>query len=156
MYASLNHGCRKMMRAGNHIGDDLGLGGIRYGRFQHAHDGGRTLAELHSLADDRWIAIEGGLPKAVGENGGTGGIRAIVAHVEQTSENRMKPHHLEIRAAHDPGANLAGVAKADHRKTDDGEVAELADRFDAAAKILNLRHGKVGVFHANAFRALAD
>ena len=119
------------MRAGDHVGDDLGLGRIRYGRFQHAHDGGRALAELHGLADDGQIAIEGGLPEAVREDGGASGIRAVITHVEQAAHDRMKSHHLEIRAAHDSSANLAGVAEAYHGEADDGEVAELADRFDA-------------------------
>ena len=84
------------MRAGHHVGDDLGLGGIGYGRFQHAHDGGRALAEFHGLANDGRITIEGGLPEAVRENGGTGGIRAIVAHVEQAAHLGVQPHYLEI------------------------------------------------------------
>src|SRR5580704_1331716 len=131
MHASLNHGRGEVMRASHDIGDDLGLGGIWYGRLQHAHDGGRALAELYGLADDGRIAVEGGLPEAVREHGGAGGIRAVIAHVEQASHLRVQPHHFEIRAAHDSGTNLAGIAKPDHRKADDREVAELADRFYA-------------------------
>src|SRR5580693_6878339 len=127
MHASLNHGRGEVMRAGHDIGDDLGLGGIWYGRLQHAHDGGRALAELHGLADDGRIAVEGGLPEAVREHGGASSMRAVMAYVEHAYHLRVQPHHFEIRAAHDSRANLAGIAYFDYRKADHREVAELAD-----------------------------
>src|SRR6185369_12266119 len=44
MLASSYHRGRKVMRAGDNVGDDLGFRGIRDGRLQYANDGGGAAA----------------------------------------------------------------------------------------------------------------
>jgi hypothetical protein len=72
--------------------------------------------DLHQLWDLRFSAIDY-LPKS-----------AWRAHHGWT---RAQPHHLEIRSADHPGANLARLSQADHREADRREVAERAQRFHA-------------------------
>ena len=144
------------MRAGHHVGDDLGLRRIRYRRFQHADDSGRARAEPDRFAENGRIAVEPGLPETVGQHGRAGGVGAIVPRVEQSAKHWVQPHHLEIRSADDAGTHLARLAKADHGEADGGEVAERAQRFDACAQILNFRHGERNVVGADAARTLAD
>ena len=66
----------------------------------------------------------------------------VVAHVDQSSQHRMQPHHVEIRAAHHPRAHLARLAQPDHREANGGEIADRAERLDPGPKILNLRNRK--------------
>src|SRR5205814_4921298 len=57
MYSACNHGCRKMMRAGHDVGDDLSLLRIRNAWLQDTHDSGGARiskgAEPNSLTDHR-------------------------------------------------------------------------------------------------------
>ena len=128
-----HHRGRQMMRAGHHVGDDLGLRRIRYRRFQHADDGGRARAEPDSFAENGRIAVEPGLPETIGQHGRAGGVRAIVSRVEQSAEYCVQPHHLEIRSADHAGAHLARLAQTDHGESDGREVAERGQTLDALA-----------------------
>jgi hypothetical protein len=65
----------------------------------------------------------------------------------------MKAHHVEIRSTDYAGTKFAGLAEADHREANGGEVAEA---LDARSQILNFRHRPGAVFGADAGRALPD
>ena len=116
----------------------------------------RAGAEADGLADHGGIALERRRPETIGEHDGAGGVRAVVAHVEQTAEHGMQAHHLEIGAADHAGANLARLAEADHGEADRREVAELRSAFDAGLQVLDFGHGEVRVLDAEAGRALAN
>lgn len=159
MDATGDHGGGEMVLAGDDVGDDLGVGGIRYAGFQHADDGGGARVEAIEadlFADDGGIAVEHGAPETIRENHGAGGLGAVVAHVQKAAEHRVQAHDVEVGAADDAGADLAGLAEAHHGEADGGEVAEGGDRLDAGAKVLDLRHGEDGVLLADAGLALAD
>src|SRR5207247_10298295 len=68
----------------------------------------------------------------------------------------MKANHVKIGAVNDAGANFAGLAEADHRETNHGELAEGTERFDACAQVLNFRHGEWDAPGADTRRALLD
>ena len=108
MDAAGDHGCGKMMRAGDDVGDDFGFGGIRHAWLQHADDHGRASAEANIFADDGGIALHYVGPKAIGEDGGTGCVGAVVVRVEQAAEDRMQAHYIEIRAIHYSGGTSRG------------------------------------------------
>src|SRR5258708_5164038 len=85
MHASSDHGGGKVVRAANHIGDDLGLCGVRVRWFEDADDGraARSQAiEADSFADHGGIALEHGGPETMRKYHSAGSIRAIVSHVE--------------------------------------------------------------------------
>ena len=54
----------------------------------------------------------------------------------------MQSHHFEIRSADDAGLDFARLAQTDHGEADGGEVAELADGFDAARAVLRFPERK--------------
>src|SRR4029077_15263965 len=151
-----DHRRGKMMRAGDHVGDDFGLGWIRNRRLQHADIRGGPLAEPDLLAYHRRIALEHRGPEAIGEDGCASSTGPIVVHVEQPAENRVQTHHVEIRTADNPGANFAGLAQAYHGEADDGEIADGGERFHAGAQILDFRYREVGILNPNARGSLAD
>src|ERR1700681_5074361 len=103
MDAAGDHGGGQMMRAGDHIGDDFGFGGIRNGGLEDADDGGGARVEPNLLADYGGIAFENGGPEAIGEHGRAGGIGAVVTHVEEPAEDWVQTHHCEIGTADDTG-----------------------------------------------------
>src|SRR5262245_56457877 len=156
MNPSGHHGCRQVMRACDDICDNLCFRRIGYRRFQDADNGGRTLAEPDSFADQGRIAIELCRPETIGQHRRAGSIRAIVTGIEETAKYRMQPHHLEIIPTDYTRTNLARLTETDHRKPDGGEVAEGAQRFDAFTQVLDFRHREGYVVGADAVRTLAD
>ena len=116
MLAAGDHRCRHVMGAGHDIGDHFGFGRVRHGRFQHADNGGQTRAEADRLADDRRIAFERRHPEPMREHRRPRRIRAIVAGIEQTAQDRTQSHDVEVRTADHAGADLVRVAEPDHRE----------------------------------------
>src|SRR5271154_6285266 len=149
MHAAGNHGGGKMMRAGDDVGDDFGFGGIGDGRFKNADNGGGARVQAEGVADYRGVALADGGPETVGEDGGTGGVGAVVAIVEQAPEDRAKAHDVEIRATNHAGTDFAWFAQTDHREADGGEIAKRVYGFNAGFEIANFGHGEGGVFRAN-------
>jgi hypothetical protein len=139
MHAARDHGGREVMRAGDHVGNDLGFGRIRHRRFQYAYDGCRARAETDGLANYRRVAFERRGPEAVREDGGARGAGAIVAHIEQAAQDRVKAHHLEIRAAHHARRYRTGFAETDHREADGREIPERGNSLHSRAQVLDLR-----------------
>src|SRR4029077_11621853 len=159
MDAPGDHGGGKMMRAGHHVGDDLRIFGIRDGGFEHADDGGGAFAnaaETKGFPEDRGIFLKGGRPETVRENNDAGCVGTVVLRFNETPEDRMKAHHVEIGAVDYSGPNFARLAEADHGETDGGELAEGAEGLDAGAQIVDLGNGKRGVIVADAKGALPD
>ena len=156
VHAAILHGGGHVMRAGHHVGDDLGFRGIRDRRLEHTNDRHRAVAELDGLADDRFVAVEPGGPEAVGEDRGRRGLRAIVGRIEQPPAHRAEAHHAEVRAADHSGLDDAWVAEADQCEFERREITERANGGDARAKVADLRHREVGVLAAAALRRLPD
>ncbi len=156
VHAAIDHRGVEVMRARHDVRDDLGLRRIRHRWLDDAHDRCGAIAESYRPADDGRIALPRGRPEAVCQHRRARGLRAIVGRTEQPAQHRPEPHHLEVRAADDTGAYDAGLAEADHRELDDGEVAERADGLHALLEIAELRHREVGVLDLDARRALAD
>src|SRR5581483_8167193 len=138
MDAALHHGCRQVMRAGDDVRDDFGVGGVWYARLENADDGCRPVAEADCLAKHRGIALQRGRPKTVCEYHCSGCTRPIVASVEQTAENGPQSHHVEVGAADDAGPDFARLAESHHGEPDGGEITELADLLDGRLQVVNL------------------
>ena len=129
MDAARNHRGRHVMRAGDDIGDDVGIGRIRGGGFEDAdHRAGAVAnaAEANRLAKYVGILFEDGRPETVGENDDTGGVGTIVLWADQATENRMEAHHVEVGSAYHAPLNFAGLAESDHGEADFREIAELS------------------------------
>ena len=74
-----DHSGGEVMRAGDDIGDDLGVLGICDAWFEDADDGRRPIAKdttikANGLADDGRIFLESGRPETIGENDDAGGV----------------------------------------------------------------------------------
>ena len=108
------------------------------------------------LSEHRWVALQGGGPEAIRQNHGAGGGRAVVPHIEQPPQHRMQTHHVEVGTADHSRLHLARLAQPIHGEADGGEIADRAQRFDALPQVLHFRHGKRGILHAQARRALPD
>jgi hypothetical protein len=156
MHAAFRHGGGEVMRARDHVGDDLGLRRIRHRRLEHSDHRRRARPEPDGFADHGGVAIECRGPEAVRQDGRAVGFRAIVARAEQTAENRMQAHDVEIRPADHAGADLARLAETDQGEADGRKITERAHGFHARAQVLDLRHGEPGVLDTLAGRALAD
>ncbi len=100
--------------------------------------------------------MERGGPEAIGEDYGACGVGAVIVCVEQTAEDGMQSHHVEIGAVYDAAADFARFAEANHAEADGREVAKFADGFDARLHILDFGDGEVDVFDADARCALAN
>src|SRR5258707_4454771 len=81
MDAPVLHGRGEMMGAGDNVGDDFGILGIRDRGFEDADDSGSSIAEATAKAngftDDRRIALESGRPKTIGQDDHASGLRAV-------------------------------------------------------------------------------
>ena len=154
--ASLDHRRIEMMRAGDDVGDDLGLLRIRHRRFEDADNGGGPIAQPDDLADHARIALERARPEAIGEHGRAFGVPAIVSRTEEAAHHRTKPHHVEVGASNHARANRPRLAETDHREFDGREVAECAERLHACLEVLDLRDREVRIRHADAGGALTD
>ena len=129
-----HHRRRKMMRAGDDVGDDFGFRRIRHRRLQHADDRGRARSPSRTVLP----ITDGSLFSAVVQKryvstAAPAAFGPSSRMVEQSAEHRTQTHHVEVRAADDAGAHLARLAEADHREADGREVAECAERFHALA-----------------------
>ena len=146
MDPSGDHGGRQVMRAADDVRDDLGIGGIRHGWFQHTDDGGHAggaaAFQAHGFSNHRRIALEHGGPESIGEHHRGGGLRTVVAHVEQTAQHGVETHDVEIRAADYAGADFPRLAQSDHGEADGGKIAERVEGFDARLQILDFRDQK--------------
>src|SRR5712692_5527375 len=160
MDAPVLHGRGQMMGAGDNVGNDFGIRGIGDRRFEDADDGGSSIAEAaaeaNGLTDHRRIALASGRPETIGQDDDTSGFRTVVLRADETPEDGMEAYHLKIGAVNDAGSNFPGLAEADHRETDGGELAERAERLDASAQVLNFRHGEGDFPGAKPWRALLD
>jgi len=85
-----------------------------------------------------------------------GGLGAVVAHIQQATQDGMEAHDFEISAADDAGADFAGFAESDHGEADGGEIAELGKGVDAGFEVLNFGDGEVDVLATDADSALAN
>src|SRR5216683_4111967 len=159
MDAPVLHRRGEMMRAGDNVGNDFSIRGILDRGFEDADDSGRSIAEAaepDSLADHGRVALHHGRPETIGQDDYASSFSTVVLRADETTEDGMEAHHVEIGAVNDAGANFPGLAEADHGETDGGELAEGAYGFDACAQVLNFRHGEWDAPGADARRALLD
>src|SRR5579864_6771344 len=159
MYAARDHRGGHVMRAGDDIGDDVGICRIRGGRFKNSDYRAGAVAnaaETNRFAKHVGILFEDSRPETVGENDDTGGVGTIVLRADQATENGMQAHHVKVAAAYHAPLNFAGLAEADHCEADFREIAELLDGVNAGLDIFDFGVGKGGVFVAQAASALAD
>ena len=61
-----------VVRAGHHVGDDLGVGGVRHRRLEDADDRRRSRAEAHRPANHAGVAVEEAGPEAMRQDHGAG------------------------------------------------------------------------------------
>src|SRR5690349_692448 len=112
MYTTGDHGRGEVVRAGDHVGNDFCVLGIWDTGFEDTDDGGRPIAEgsaikANGFADDRRIFLKSGCPETIGENDHAGSVWAVVLRFDETTENRVKAHYIEVVAANDAGLNFA-------------------------------------------------
>src|SRR5579863_9817391 len=132
MDAASDHGCGKMVRAGNHVGNDFSILRIWDARFEDADDGCRAIteaAEANGFADDRRILVKSVCPETVGKNNHAGSFRTVVLRSDEATEYGTKPHHVEIRTADNTTLNRTRLAQADHGEVHGGEIAKGAHGF---------------------------
>jgi hypothetical protein len=159
MDAARDHGCGKMMRAGDYVGYDFGILRIWDARLEDANNCRRAITdatEANGFPEDRRILVKGGCPETVGENDDAGSIGTVVLRSDQATEHGTKAHHVEIRAADDATLNRTRLTQADHGEVHGGEVAKRAHGFQVRAQVLYLGYGKRSVFVADAGSALPD
>ena len=114
MDAARDHRGGKMVRAGDDVGDNLGVRGIWDRGFKDADDGGGTIAnaaEANGFADDVRIFVESGRPETIGEHDDASSVGAVVSRSEETAEDRMKAHDFEVVAADDAALELREVRR---------------------------------------------
>src|SRR5580704_288635 len=102
MDAAGDHGGGKMMRAGDHVADNLCIRGIRHGGFKDADHGGGTIpkaAEANCLADHVRIFFVNAGPEAIGEHDDASRVLTVVLRSDEAAENRAKSHYFKIVAA---------------------------------------------------------
>jgi hypothetical protein len=90
MEAVGDHGGGGVMRACRDVGDDLGVLGIRDGRFEDTDDGGRAIAkgtaiEANGFADDGRIFPKSGGPETVSEDDNAVGGGTVVLRPDETT-----------------------------------------------------------------------
>jgi hypothetical protein len=156
-----DHGGGEVVRAGHDVGDDFGVLGIWDGGFEDADDGSGPIAKdtaikANSFADDGRIFLKSGRPETIRENDDAGSVGAVVLRSDETTEDRLKAHDVEVGAADDASLNFARLTQADHGEPDGREIAERAQGSNAGAQILDFGHGERCVDVADARGALAD
>src|ERR1700722_8942808 len=117
MDAAGDHGCGKMMRAGDDVGDDFGILRIWDARLEDANDyrGAITdTTEANGFAYDRRILVKSGGPETVGENDDAGSLGTVVLRPNEAAKHGTKAHHVEICASDDAAANRTRLTEADH------------------------------------------
>src|ERR1700677_2667528 len=159
MDAAGDHGRGKMMRTGDHVGDDFGILRVGDARLEHANDGRRPITdatEANRFADNRRILAQSGRPETVGKNNDARSFRTVVLRSDEATEHGTKAHHVKISAADNATSNGTRLTEAHHGEVHGGEVAKRAQGFYARAQILYLRYGKGRVVVADAGGALSD
>src|SRR5260370_12877605 len=136
-----------MVRAGGHVGDDLGFRRVGHGRLEQPRDSGGASTEPDGFAEDLWIAAERGGPESIGQDKRAGGVRPIIVGTEQTAENRTQSHNFEIGSADNAGTDLAWFADADEGEAQRREVAERAYGLVALADALSLLHSEASLLN---------
>ena len=63
--------------------------------------------QANGFADDGRIFLKRGRPETIGENDDAGSIGAVVLRSDETTENRVKAHNIEVGAADDASLNFA-------------------------------------------------
>src|SRR5437879_5872504 len=117
--AASDHGCREVMRAGDDVGDDLGILRIRNGGFQNADDGGRPIthgapAEANGFAEDGRLLPKTRRPETISKNGDADRFGTVILRSDETAEDRVQAHNFEVVAADNARLNHARLAQADH------------------------------------------
>src|SRR5438445_6669552 len=138
MDTASDHGGGDVMRAGDDVGDDFGVLGIGDAGFEDADDGGGPIAKYtdikpNSFSDDRRVFLKSGGPETIGENDDAGRVGAVVLRSDETTEDRVKAHNIEIVAANDASLHFARLTQADHGETDGREITERAQGFNPGA-----------------------
>jgi hypothetical protein len=147
----------EVVRARDHVGEELGLGRIGHARLEDADHGRRGRAQLDAAADDGRIAMERRGPERVREHGHVGRLTPVIGSVQEPAEHGAKPHDLEERPVDHARGDEAGLpARADQREVHRGEVAERADGLRARFEVADLGHGEGEVVGADAECGLAD
>ena len=137
--AASDHGCGKMMRAGDDVRDDFGVLRIWDARLEDANNCRRAItnaAQANSFADDRRIPVKSGRPETVGENDDAGSVGTVVLRPNEAAEHRTKAHHIEVVAADNATLNGTRLAEADHGEVHGGKVAKRAHAFHTRSQIL--------------------
>jgi hypothetical protein len=68
----------------------------------------------------------------------------------------VQAHYVEVRTTDNSRPHLARLSQPIEGESYGGEIADRAQRPDALPQILYLGHGKRGILHAKAPRALAN
>src|SRR5580700_10740154 len=159
MDAAGNHRGGKMMRASDHVADNLCIRGIRHRGFKDADDCGGTItkaAKSNCLADHVRILFVNGGPETIREHDDAGRVGAVVFRSDETAENRTQPHYFKVVAANDATLHSARFTESDHRKAHLREIAELTDGADAGFDVPDFGHRERYVVGSQAGSALAD
>ncbi len=154
--AIARHGGRHVMRARHDVRDNLRLGRVGHRGLEHADDRRLARAEPDALSEHRWIRAQLVGPEPVGHHDGARRGRAIVLWPDETPEDGPEAHDLEIAAVHQPGRQLARLAKAHRRERHRRELADRSNGLQAAAEVGNLRHREIGVLGADASGRLPE
>jgi hypothetical protein len=92
---------------------------IRNARLQNTHDDGASGidegTEPHSLADDGRITVQSCRPETIGQDDGAGGLRTVVARVQQSAKHGAQSYRLEIRSSNDSDLDRARLSKSHQR-----------------------------------------
>src|SRR5262249_39924511 len=161
MDAAGDHGGGEVVRAGDDIGDDFGVLRIWDAGFEDADDGRRPIAKdtaikANGFADDRRIFLKSGRPETIGENDDSVSVGAVVLRADETTEDRVKAHNIEVVAANDASLNFARLTQVDHGETDGREITDRAQGFSSGSQILDFGHGEGCVVVADSRGALTD
>ena len=126
------HRRAEMVRAGDDIRDDFGIGRIRHRRLEHSDHCGGAGIQADYLADDRRVATQRSRPEAMRQHRSGRRVRSIVLRGQEPAEHGPKAHHVEERSSNHARSYHAGLATEPCQgELDDGEIAERADGGDA-------------------------
>src|SRR5215472_1679746 len=108
-----DHRGRKVMGAGDHVGDDFGICGVWDGGFENTDDRARPITQeptiqTHGLAEDGGILLESSGPKTIGENHNAGCIGTVVLRSDEPPENGVEADDVEVVAADNASLNFTG------------------------------------------------
>ena len=130
------------MRAHHHVEQRVDPVGKERRGLEHADHRHRLAVQLHLLADERRVAAEALPPEVVGENHDGRHSRAIVARARQPAEHRGEAHDLEVVPRDEPHVEADRVVVPLQGEVPRGVLGDAAQRRDAGAEIVDLRHGE--------------